>query len=619
MGVRRKPWFNLPALLLYFLSFNTHFSIGADTIFPGQSLSGNQTIISKGGIFELGFFLPGNNSQNYYIGIWYKSIPVQTKVWVANRDKPLPDPFSSALKLSADGNLVLLNKSKVQIWSTNSTSHTSNSTVAVLLDSGNLILRERDSSKIIWQSFDHPTDTWLPGGKLGFNKLTHERQFLTSWRTSEDPAPGIFSVGVDPNQTSHSLLWNGSQRYWTSGNWTGRIFSLVPEIVKNYYIDNFTYVSNENESYFTYYASSIPALSRFVLNATGQIQEFTWGKNFKEWGLFWARPTEQCEVYAFCGAYGICNQRSMPLCQCIKGFEPRFSKDWNLGYHSGGCVRKTPLQCISGGNDSFLVMPNMRLKEDSESLIVGNAEECELACLSNCSCTAYAYDYDEGCLIWQGDLLNQQQLYDDTGLDLYVRVEVSEGKTKRLSTKVIMGAVAGVVILIGIVGAVIWRCRTRQFADALEAAEDSLVVFKHRELRSATNNFSEKLGEGDGMDDYFPSRVVNKINRGEEVLSSLLDYKLEGNADMEELSRACRVACWCIQDDDKDRPSMGHVVQILEGVLEMDTPPIPRFIQQIAENPVGDQVFAEASVNVSLGAWVHNTTASQAKSSSTIT
>ena len=62
---------------------------------------------------------------------------------------------------------------------------------------------------------------------------------------------------------------------------------------------------------------------------------------------------------------------------------------------------------------------------------------------------------------------------------------------------------------------------------------------------------------------YFPTSVANAINKGEEVMM-LLDYKLENSDSIEELTRACKVAYWCIQDDEKDRPTIGQVVQILE-------------------------------------------------------
>ena len=63
---------------------------------------------------------------------------------------------------------------------------------------------------------------------------------------------------------------------------------------------------------------------------------------------------------------------------------------------------------------------------------------------------------------------------------------------------------------------------------------------------------------------FFPSWAASIIIEGGDVLA-LLDPNLEGDADVEELTRVCRVACWCIQDDETRRPSMGQVVQILEG------------------------------------------------------
>ena len=383
-----KSCFFLPFLLLFSLSFKAHPCRGSDTIFPGQSLSGNQTIRSDdGGTFELGFFTPGN-SRNYYIGIWYGRLPTKTVVWVANRDQPLSDPSSSTLQLSHDGRLVLLNQSKTEIWSTDVNSTTPDSTIAVLLDGGNLVVRggTNSSSVVYWQSFDHPTDTWLPGGRIGYSKLTNEKMFLTAWSNPEIPAPGIFSSKVEVVQigASHDLLWNHSKMYWSSGEWTGKNFVDVPEIDRDYYIKNFRFVKTENESYFTYDAGFPSVDTRFVLDYTGQLKQFVWGEDFTEWAMYWTRPTLQCEVHGFCGAFGSCSTTKEPLCECLKGSEPTVLKDWELEDHSGGCVRKTPLQCW---NDTFFVISNTVFPVDAEKLTVTKPEECEKARLSNCSCT----------------------------------------------------------------------------------------------------------------------------------------------------------------------------------------------------------------------------------------
>lgn len=65
--------------------------------------------------------------------------------------------------------------------------------------------------------------------------------------------------------------------------------------------------------------------------------------------------------------------------------------------------------------------------------------------------------------------------------------------------------------------------------------------------------------------------------KGKEVIAQFLDKRLKGEADSSEVARACEVTCWCIQEDEKNRPSRGLVIQILEGLSEVGIPPIPQF------------------------------------------
>ncbi|GLT67281.1 hypothetical protein SLA2020_396020 [Shorea laevis] len=764
--------------LFHVLSFEPHLSMGTNAIVPSQFLSGNKTISSQNGRFELGFFTPGN-SNNYYIGIWYKKIPVQTVVWVANRDKPLLHPFSSKFQLSENGALLLFNESGTRVWSSRLPSNSVNSSVAVLEDSGNLVIKDgRNSSVILWQSFDHPTDTWLPGAKLGLNKVNKEGQVYFSWRNSDDPKPGSFSLELDPNGTKEYFIMQNGNRHWTCGIWPG-ISVFGPDTLTRNHL-NITYVSNEEENYFTYSVTNTSIVARFLLDSSGQLQHLMWDNYSQWWQLIWSRPKQSCEIYAFCGEYGSCNQYSLPTCSCLRGFQPRNQGQWNSGNHTHGCVRKSTLQCSKGGEDGFLLIQNIRLSANSRRLSVTTSKECEAACLRDCSCTGYTFDGE--CLIWKGDLLNIQYLSfgDKLGRDLQLRLAMTElaalrGKKKERTYWIIIGAIAGGLLsLISVSGLIVWRRMRAKFSCVIKPTEDILVTFKYSELKSATKNFAEKLGEGgfgcvfkgtlpnsvtvavkrlrsceqgekqfraevsiigtihhinlvrlcgfcaegmnkflvydympngsldshlfrndskvlgwkarynialgiakglaylheecrdciihcdikpenilldacynpmisdfglakllgrdfsrvlttikgtrgylapewitgvavtpkadvfsygmllfelisgrrnwntteDGMDDYFPARAANIINNGVDVLS-LLDYRLEGNADRDEVIKACKVACWCIQDDEKTRPSMGHVVQVLEGLKEVSMPQVPRFIHAL--------------------------------------
>ena len=109
-------------------------------------------------------------------------------------------------------------------------------------------------------------------------------------------------------------------------------------------------------------------------------------------------------------------------------------------------------------------------------------------------------------------------------------------------------------------------------------------------------------GLDEGLEDYRPIRVANVVNKGEDVIT-LLDY-FEGRADKDELTRACKVACWCIQEDEKDRPTMRQIVQILEGVSDVGIPPIPQFLQRLVGSPL--EGINQLKTTSSSGLWSYS-------------
>ncbi|GLJ20036.1 hypothetical protein SUGI_0363330 [Cryptomeria japonica] len=55
------------------------------------------------------------------------------------------------------------------------------------------MVSDGNNSETVWQSFDHPVETWLPGMKVG------GRKELVYWKNSLDPATGLFCKGMDPS------------------------------------------------------------------------------------------------------------------------------------------------------------------------------------------------------------------------------------------------------------------------------------------------------------------------------------------------------------------------------------------------------------------------------------
>ncbi|XP_062201695.1 G-type lectin S-receptor-like serine/threonine-protein kinase At2g19130 isoform X2 [Phragmites australis] len=100
------------------------------------------------------------------------------------------------------------------------------------------------------------------------------------------------------------------------------------------------------------------------------------------------------------------------------------------------------------------------------------------------------------------------------------------------------------------------------------------------EIVSGRRNSYVSCSCGSNHDVYYPVHVARQILEGD--VRSLLDHRLCSEVNLKEAEIACKVACWCIQDDESDRPTMGEVVQILEGLLEISIPPMPRLLQAIA-------------------------------------
>ncbi|KAI3502240.1 hypothetical protein L1887_30272 [Cichorium endivia] len=97
---------------------------------------------------------------------------------------------------------------------------------------------------------------------------------------------------------------------------------------------------------------------------------------------------------------------------------------------------------------------------------------------------------------------------------------------------------------------------------------------------------------------FFPSLVVNVLMVGGDILS-LVDSRLNREASVEEVTKICKVACWCIQDDQNSRPAMSTVERILEGVLDVSMPPIPRIVTLFVENMRDVVFFTNSPSNVS--------------------
>lgn len=266
--------------------------------------------------------------------------------------------------------------------------------------------------------------------KIRLNLKTGESRMVRSWKNNNDPAPGIFSFGIDHHDSHQFFVWKRSVPYWRSSYWNERTFNKIPD-ANNYFLFHFITRHIDDELYFEY--SALYDHTRLVMDTSGEIRCQIWNYESKSWGLTWFQPNDRCSLYAACGAFATCDKHNSPICKCMPGFKPVASpENWNSANWSDGCVRKVQLQC--GDDDRFVPLGKIKVPDGESTAVASSAEECRSQCASSCSCRAYAYaKISNGgaptCLVWYGRLVDAEyvEVKSDWGAtDLYIRVAASE-------------------------------------------------------------------------------------------------------------------------------------------------------------------------------------------------
>lgn len=522
---------SLPFFIFFSALFiqSLHLSFSADIITPDLPVKDGQTLISVSQSFELGFFSPGT-SKYRYVGIWYKKSP-ETVVWVANRNNPLTDHFGE-LTIDNRGNLVLLDQIKNIIWSSNLSSIIAGP-VAQLLDSGNLVVRDNGSSRNTesyrWQSFDQPSDTLLPGMKLGWNLKTGQERFLITWRSISDPSPGDFTYRLDIHGLPQLFIVVGSVKKVRSGPWNGIFFGGTPKVHNSVFEP--ILVRNEDEIYYTYRLVNNSVSSRLTLNQSGAVERLVMYDQNSGWTTIYSVPVDTCENYGQCGANGICRTRTSPICQCLEGFRsiPEEELDIQNFYGSRKCEARLTLDCQPG--EGFLKLPGVKLPDLLEFRLNEsmNLKECEAECFKNCSCSAFAASNlsgggdGSGCLMWFGNLIDiREQSGSTTGQDIHIRVPASElemvrssKRKKMLKTALVasMSALLGIFVS-GLVLCIGWRKIKRKVGKDRRKEGMETPLFDLDTIATATNNFAPDSIIGAGG---FGSVYKGKLLTGQEI------------------------------------------------------------------------------------------------------
>ncbi|XP_058729578.1 G-type lectin S-receptor-like serine/threonine-protein kinase At4g03230 isoform X2 [Vicia villosa] len=440
-------FFNMYAFWFLICSSPTCFA--GDTLKAGQKIIGDDTnLVSAGKIFELGFFTPSitGGSQNY-LGIWYRmqegleQPQKQIVVWVANRDNPVAVGSTGVFKIAGDGNLVVEDTSgnNKTYWSSNSSSKSkvkvfSNSSpknmILKLMDSGNLVLYDDEDKEVkLWESFENPSDTFLPGMKMDRNLK------LTSWKGDDDPGSGNFSFKMEGIGGIRFIILNRDQIYWESEFYETRNYKVNNDKLDDISSEVYSLLTNFSLLRWQY------GNTRLFLDSTGMIQLADVNLLEVEPSGRWKQPKTNCLRYNYCGNFASCNDNDGDSpCKCLPGFD-----NDNLGdgdyplLDEASCTRRKSAPC-TGNDTAFLNLTMIKTGRPDIKKMVEYEENCTSMCVGMCpQCQAYSYaplptehqrtaNNPSNCWIWTHNLTTLKENYTNWEDDrrLYVLVDKSD-------------------------------------------------------------------------------------------------------------------------------------------------------------------------------------------------
>ncbi|KAI4323225.1 hypothetical protein L6164_022848 [Bauhinia variegata] len=490
-----------------------------ENLMAGDMLNSSTLLCSTRWTFCMSFVDSPEDS-----GLSYLVISKENTIWVtwtANSNEPARN-FSGVLTLDLSGTLKILRQDQDPIILYSSPQSTNLNTMATLFDNGNFVLQELypngSMKSLLWQSFDYPTDTLVPGMKLGFNHKTGHNWTLMSTVINGSPASGAFTLEWEPT-SAQLIIRRQGQIIWASGTVRNNKFEYISEQVQEMY--NYTIVSNEDEDSFTYTTLDNKSIE-WALHDNGQLLD---GK-----GNIIA-SADNC--YGYNTDEG-CQRWDVPSCrhdQVFNTFKGHFNGKYNVTFDTN----------------------------TSSTISV-----CKAACWSDCVCFgffSYFDNNDTGCIFYHGD--SWEFINDGGGSSFHVIVTKSS-KYKGMKKWIWISAVMVTFLFIFVIGVICLirrrRGATNGFSSSNKLGEGRFgTVYKGKlqlekevainKLLSSRQMAWELWTDGEGL--------------------KLMDSAVHDSFDQNQALRCIHVAFLCLEEQAVNRPNMSEILSMLtnEGAL----------------------------------------------------
>ncbi|XP_047945901.1 G-type lectin S-receptor-like serine/threonine-protein kinase LECRK3 [Salvia hispanica] len=376
-----------------------------------------------------------------------------------------------------------------------------------MLDNGNFVLYDSES-RIIWQSFDNPTDTLLPGQRL------LEREEIVSSASETDYGRGNFRLKMqhDGNLVQYPVNTPDATPYdyYASETNTDGNVSLNLDRDGRLYL-----LHNDRVTLLNISNGGLPtqgSINFMRLDVGGIFRIYSLSLGDLNLTRRWSSTEDECAPKGICGINAFCILiDSAPECQCLPGFV----------FVQSVCSRNFSVQgCSKTDNRLRYDMRTVEntVWEDSSYEILQmmmNEEECSKACLDDCNCEAAFYK-DGQCKKQRLLLRYGRRSLEDSNVAALIRfgtntvpdiggdsdrkrIIKNEGRMDILIIGIVLMSIGVLTLSISVIFV---RQRQKDYMKISKEAGDSFVegislqVYTFQHLSEATNGFKEEVGRG---------------------------------------------------------------------------------------------------------------------------
>lgn len=412
-------------------------------------------------------------------------------VWTANRRSLVGK--SDEFVFGENGNAYLEKRDEIA-WSTGTDGK--GVTAMELQDSGNLVVLG-ENRRILWQSFDHPTDTLLSG-----------QEFVEGMKITSFPNSGnlLHHLEMKSGDLISYVGYGTPQKYWSMSSETRRTIYRG-----NTKIHSASMVSNSWNFYdqsgalvwqFNFSGNSDANVTwAAVIDSDGFISFYNLQKGSSTTSESTKIPQGSCSVPEPCGAYHVCSVDKR--CQCPSALN--YTPNCKPQITSGCNVSNNSVQLLHVG-DKF----NYFALAFTVPSLISDLNGCKEACSSNCSCLALFFNDTSGsCYLFDQIGSFQRADWYSPGFISYVKVSNNGGSEDKGGNTILVILVIAFATALVIFGLVYLALRYHHKKEIHECSLDNFeednfmdgiagmpVRFSYNELQNATSNFSEKLGQG---------------------------------------------------------------------------------------------------------------------------